>query len=318
MTNGGNALHRLNTLPVRPVLVPMKRGVRNVAHAYSNFRCVKAYCEENAIQLIHTHHRYPELVGHFVSKTLGLRTVTTAHSIVEGFKSLSFKSDRIIAISNAVRETLVSRFGVEEARILTMYNCIEAFEKCGSEELGTIRKSIGIPENHKVILYVGRFDAVKGVRYLIHAFKKINDKFPDATLLLIGDTYRSFDMYGDTRIKILPPQENISQYYQLSDLVVLPSKQESLGYVMLEAGIAGKPFIGSQVGGIAEFIEDGRDGLLFPARDVGALASRILEVLNDESTSALLGANLRRKVGSLPTCEQYCTKLDELYRNLLT
>ena len=86
---------------------------------------------------------------------------------------------------------------------------------------------------------------------------------------------------------------------------------------MLEAGLSGKPFIGSRVGGIAEFIEDGRDGLLFPAKNELVLAQCMLELLNDETKSARLGENLRRKVSSLPICEEYSKRIDEIYRSLL-
>ena len=58
----------------------------------------------------------------------------------------------------------------------------------------------------------------------------------------------------------LPPLENIKQLYSISDVVILPSKKDSFPYVMLEAGINKKSFIGGNTGGIAEFIEDGVNG----------------------------------------------------------
>jgi glycosyltransferase involved in cell wall biosynthesis len=317
MTNGGSAIHRLDSLPVSPVILPMQSGMKNVLYAYSNFCRVKAYCEENAIHVIHTHHRYPEFIAYLVSSKLNVATVTTAHSIVKGFKSLSFRSDKIVAVSNAVRDTIMRQFVTDGSKIIVLYNCVEPLRPYAEKEIVAMRRNLGIPEHHKVILYVGRFDPPKGVQYLIRAFRRISAECDKATLLLIGGTQPSFEKYDDSRIIYLPAQESAALFYQLSDLVVLPSEQDSFPYIMLEAGLAGKPFIGSRVGGIAEFIEDGHNGLLFPAKDEAALAHRILEVLNDDSMSSLLGANLRQKVASLPTCEQYCGRLDEIYRDLL-
>jgi glycosyltransferase involved in cell wall biosynthesis len=318
MTNGGNALHRLKALPVSPVLIPMQMGVKNVFHAYSNFRSVKSYCEEHGIDLIHTHHRYPEFIASAVSRQLNLATVTTAHSIVHGFKVLSFRSDKIVAVSNAVRDSLIQQFGIDASKIAVMHNCVEPFRPCSDEELADRKRTLGIPDNDKVILYLGRFDRIKGVKYLINAYRRISTERTDLTLLLVGGAQAAIEKDEASRIIRVPAQDATSVFYQLSDLVVLPSEQDPFPYTMLETGLAGKPFVGSRVGGIAEFIEEGTDGLLFTPRDEAELADRMLEVLNDDSKAASLGSNLRRKVWSLPTCEQYGEKLEELYEHLLS
>jgi L-malate glycosyltransferase len=318
ITNGGSALQRLDSVPVKPVIIPMQTGIRNILNVNANAQLIKGFCAENEINIIHSHHRYPEFIAHRVSKGLNLRTITTAHSMVKGFKALSFKSDRIIAVSNAVKERIIEDFGVDRSKIIMFYNCVEEIEARRPEENKALRKELGIPENNKVILYIGRFDDIKGVPYLIHAFDKICNEFQAATLLLIGDVDRSFQKYSNKRIKILPPQENSAQYYRISDIVVLPAKRDPFPYVMLETGLASKPFIGSRVDGIAEFIEDGKDGLLFPAKDEEALAAAMLRVLRDDDLASQLATNLHHKVKSLPTCEQYCERLDKIYREMLS
>ena len=317
MTNGGNALHRLNTLPVSPVLIPMQRGVKNVFHLYPNFASVKAYCEKNDIHLIHTHHRYPEFIASLVTCKSGVPTVTTAHSIVRGFRVLSFRSDKIIAVSNAVCESIVQRFGIDRSRIAVMHNAVEPFRPCPEGEVAEMKRTLGIPERHKVILYLGRFDRIKGVQYLLNAYRRIRATQTDLTLLLVGGNASAIEKDEINHIVRVPAQDNTAVFYQISNLVVLPSEQDPFPYTMLEAGLAAKPFVGSRVGGIAEFIEEGMDGLLFTPRNEPELAQRILEILNDDSKAARLGWNLRRKVQSLPTSEQYGEKLEELYERLL-
>ena len=66
-----------------------------------------------------------------------------------------------------------------------------------------------------------------------------------------------------SKIKILKPVKNPYPFYSIADIVVLPSLADSFPYVMLESGLFKKPFVGTQTGGIAEFIDDGKNGLLF-------------------------------------------------------
>ncbi|MFA5832623.1 MAG: glycosyltransferase family 4 protein [Bacteroidota bacterium] len=321
ITNGGNAVDKLESIGVHPAVIPMQTGIQNIFHLRSNLQFIKKYCKEHKIQIIHTHHRYPEFVSSLIAKKYQLRTITTAHSLVHGQKMLSFKSDKIIAVSNTVRESITQRYGVDKTKIETMYNCIEEMPDFFTSDILSLRKTVGIPSQNKVILYIGRFDTIKGTKYLIDAFERIRHDFNNITLLMVGDPHcfsqKTSNWENGCQQIILPPQINGNQYFHLADLVVLPSLQDPFPYVMLEAGMAKKAFVGSKVDGIAEFIEDGKDGLLFNAGDVKKLIECIVELLNNPITPDFLGNNLYQKVKSLPTCEQYCDKLGEIYQNLL-
>lgn len=321
ITNGGNALDKLESIDVQPVVIPMQTGIQNIFHLRSNLRFIGKYCEDHKIQIIHTHHRYPEFVSSFVAKKYRLRTITTAHSLVRGGKSLSFKSDKIIAVSNAVSESIIQRYRVDKSKIETMYNCIEEMPDTSTTDSLNLRKTLGIPSQNKVILYIGRFDAIKGTKYLIRAFEGIKQNFSNITLLMVGDShcFSQKTIYWENGCQQinLPPQNNGYQYFHLADLVVLPSLQDPFPYVMLETGMAKKTLIGANIDGIAEFIEDGKDGLLFDAGDVKKLSECIIELISNPLKTVTLGNNLYQKIKSLPTCAQYCDKLNEIYQNLL-
>jgi len=118
---------------------------------------------------------------------------------------------------------------------------------------------------------------------LIKAFELIKSKNKNFILIAVGqidgnnNVYKSF--LNSERFIYIPPQNNIHNLYEISDLVVLPSREEPLGYAMLEAGLHKKPFIGGNTGGIAEFIEDGKNGLLIDPEDTEQLAEKISYLL---------------------------------------
>lgn len=321
ITNGGNALGHLESVGVKPVLVPMRTGFSNIFYFAQNLRFIKHYCKRHQIQIIHTHHRYPEFIASLVAKKMTLKTITTAHSLVKGQKSLSYKSEKIIAVSNAVRQAIIQQYHVDASKITTLYNCIEEMPSFSNDDCVRNRNTLGIPKSNRIILYIGRFDVIKGTQYLIQAFKNVQKQMENITLLMVGDDHytsqHTIELGNGCQQIVLPPQEDRHRYFYLSDVVVLPALRDPFPYVMLEAGLARKPFIGSEVDGIAEFIEDGNNGLLFPVGDIEKLTDCITDLLNNPIKANMLGDNLYKKVKLLPTGEQYCDQLESIYLNLL-
>ena len=102
----------------------------------------------------------------------------------------------------------------------------------------------------------------------------------------------------------------------LFDIFVLPSLNEGMGRVLVEAMAAGKPLIASNVGGIPDLVEDGCNGLLVPPGDSGGLADAIMRLIRNPDEAKKMG--LRGK----GMCERYGVdamigKLDMLYSELL-
>jgi glycosyltransferase involved in cell wall biosynthesis len=119
------------------------------------------------------------------------------------------------------------------------------------------------------------------------------------------------------KIQIFPPQENLTEFYRIADLVILPSTKEGLGYTMLEAGLNTIPFIGSNTGGIAEFIEDGVNGYLFPPGNSIELAEKTKFVLENPEAASISGSKLNEKVLRLCNCKEYFQKLTNIYHKLI-
>ena len=118
-------------------------------------------------------------------------------------------------------------------------------------------------------------------------------------------------------IILLGVVKNPYPYYSAADIVVLPSRIDPFPFVMLEAGLMRKPFIGSRTGGIAEFIEDGKDGLLTIPEDVIDLKNKIGYLINTPQKAKTLAENLYQKVKSQTSREKYISRLCKIYDELL-
>ena len=125
MTNGGDALDRISGLNLKLIVVNFSKGVKNIFNFYPNLRTLRRFCIQNNIDIIHTHHRYPEYLAYLVSKGTNIKTVSTVHSLVKGKSIISFKSDKIIAVSNSVKNMLSKYYKVSPEKIVMLYNYIE-------------------------------------------------------------------------------------------------------------------------------------------------------------------------------------------------
>ena len=176
ITNGGDALDKLDNINLKPTFINFSKGFRNILYLYPNLIALRKFCLENKIDIIHTHHRYPEYLAYLISKKTNIKTVTTVHSLVKGKKRLSFKADKIIAVSNSVKSLLNGYYNVADTKITMLHNYLEPIEINGKGPGLNIRAELGIPDNGNIILFIGRLTKLKGVDLLIRAFKILREK----------------------------------------------------------------------------------------------------------------------------------------------
>lgn len=160
-------------------------------------------------------------------------------------------------------------------------------------------------EERPIILHVARLVAVKGTRYLLHAFARLAPRHGEVQLVVIGEgpLRRSLRRLaaalgiGD-RVRFLGalPHAEVLPWVRRAAMLVLPSirtatgRIEGLGMVLLEAAACGVPVIGSNVGGIPECILDGQSGFLVAERAADALAERVGRLLDDPGLRQRMGA----------------------------
>lgn len=321
ITNGGDAISKLGRIGVNPHIIKFNEGIRNTKYFIPNLRDLMAFCKENQINIIHTHHRYPELISVLIAKRLNIKTITTAHSIVGGYRFLSYKSDKIIAVSDAVKNNIINKFHKAENKISTIHNCLLPWKRPGIEQIEPLKKKLNINKHDFVILFLGRINKIKGIDILITAFREVKKDYPNMNLIMVGDildeTFQLMNVDEGEDIIHLEAREDLTSFYEICDIVVLPSREESFPYVMLETGYVNKPLIASNTGGIAEFIYDNVNGFLFETGKSINLIKKIKFVIENSEKAKKVAEQLHQKVNKYCNCENYFIKLEESYHQLM-
>jgi glycosyltransferase involved in cell wall biosynthesis len=179
---------------------------------------------------------------------------------------------------------------------------------------------VGDPPPVFRVCYVGSVELGKGLGQLLQAWKRL--ALPQAELLLVGAVRSQVDAllkaYGNSGVRLtgfLSPLE-VAKCYRESNAFVFPSPNEGFGLVLLEAMASGLPAIGTDMTGAVHCIENGKDGLIVPARDVDALADAILWCYRHPDESQAMGRAARARIEREFTLEHYNQRVIALYRSL--
>ena len=166
------------------------------------------------------------------------------------------------------------------------------------------KQELGIPENHSVILFAGKFEVKKRPLDLLQAFLQAN--LPQVSLLFVGggaleSQLRSQAAHPHIHFAPFQNQTLMPRTYATADLVVLPSygSGETWGLAINEAMCMSRPVIASShVGCASNLIQPYRNGLIFPAGDVSALAACLQEAFSDRERLQMWGEESRKIVGN--------------------
>lgn len=221
-----------------------------------------------------------------------------------------------VAVSRAIRESAIT-FGLPEDRIAVCHVGVDTTRFAPGPKPLAARRDI---------LYVGRLVEKKGCRYLLEAFERIQDDFPQYRLVIVGDgplrtELRSYARERGVRATFLGalPAEQVRRCLDETRVFCLPSitadngDAEGLGIVILEAQAAGVPVITSARGGAQEAIVHGLTGFAHDEKDVAAIRRYLVALLDSDELATQFGQRGRVHVIAtmdLVTCNRH---LEELY-----
>lgn len=176
-----------------------------------------------------------------------------------------------------------------------------------------------LPER-PVALFVGVLERYKAVDVLAEAWRLAAPQVPDATLHLVGrGTLRDVphrlvaELPGRTRWTERLETHEVARALDEATVLVLPSRSEGLGRIVVEAFCRGRGVVASRVGGIPDIVQDGETGVLVPPGDAAALADALVRALGDRTLAKRLGAAARVAVEPwLATPQEYARQVREL------
>lgn len=176
---------------------------------------------------------------------------------------------------------------------------------------GLVRAELGLAEDTRLIVAMGRMVHKKGFSYLIDALPRIRAAHPQARLVLAGygdlleELKQRAERLGVADAVLFPgqlPRDRAARYVAAADVYVVPSVRDDAGNIdglpntLLEGMGAARPIVATNIAGIPDVVGDGIHGLLTPERDAAALASAIGRLLSDGDLAARLGEAARRRV----------------------
>ena len=225
------------------------------------------------------------------------------------------RSDGVRTIS-AYTSSLVREVGVEPTAEFAAFMDLEPFVESPPDPL---------PER-PVVLFVGVLERYKAVDVLAEAWRRAAPRVPDATLRLVGrgalhETATALvgDLPAQARWTKSLSTPEVARALDEATVLVLPSRSEGLGRVVVEAFCRGRGVVGSRVGGIPDIVEDGVSGVLVDPGDPQALADALVRVLSDRPLAERLGVAAHAAVQPwLATPEEYARRIRELVDEVTT
>ncbi len=153
------------------------------------------------------------------------------------------------------------------------------------------------------ILFVGRLESRKGLKYLIKAYQRVKAEFPNSRLIVVGPGTRLRGKYErqvkrsrleDVVFVGYAPYDQLPRYYKTADIFCSPATgRESFGIALLEAMAVNKPIVASNIDGYANLISHGVEGLLVPPKDEKALAEALISLMTNEPLRQQMAARER-------------------------
>lgn len=243
-------------------------------------------------------------------------------------KSYYSKVDYIICLSNYMKDFLCQDYSIDVTKMSVIPNGLCDVSK-STRNIILLKKKWNIASEEKVILFAGRIDEVKGVIYLIKAFREVLKKNKDCRLILAGSGdydkcfQESKEIYSKITFTGLLEKQDLCELYQIADIGVIPSLFEPFGYVAVEMMMHKLPVVVTATSGLNEVIDD-TCGLKIPVTvlpnsveiDITLLSDKILYLLEHPAEARQMGENGRKRYLDNYSSEVFCDNMLRIYKSI--
>jgi len=267
--------------------------------------------------VVHTFH------GHVLR---GYFNPAVTRGFLEVERLLARSTDALIAVSPEVRDDLVE-LGVtspEKIAVVRLGLDLDARTACEPDSRAKVRASLGVPEDHFLVGWLGRMTEVKRVDDLLVGFALLRDRGIPGDLVLVGDGPLRAEMDATARrlgiaghCHFIGYRDDVGPLYASFDAVTLTSANEGTPVTLIESLAAGVPVVATDVGGVSDVVPDGNGGFLVPAADTEAIADRLARLAADPVLRARFGAAGSAFVRERYSVPRLVRDIDNLYRSLL-
>ncbi len=292
----------------------------------------------NRYDIIHTHTSKAGFIGRLAAERAGVPIVVhTPHgNIFHGYfprpvtrlfvwleRHAARRTDRLIELTRGgVDAYLAEDIGQrEQFRVIFSGIDFEPFEAARARRTET-RRALGIEPQHILIGGVGRLEPVKGFAYFVDAAAHVLEALPDARFVIAGQGSLERELQKRAQplkgaFRLLGRRDDVPDLMAALDLLAVPSVNEGMGRVLLEAAAAGTPAVAANVGGIPDIVIDGSTGVLVRPRDSRALGAELLTLARDDERRKAMGEMARATVVPAYGIERMVEQIEDVYEQLI-
>jgi glycosyltransferase involved in cell wall biosynthesis len=305
------------------------RPLRYATRAMSPARDVRAFAELYRVfrdlrpDIVHTHNPKPGVYGRIAARAARVPVVVnTVHGLYAlpedpfAKRALVYSLERIAStcsdaelLQNVEDLSTLRRLGIPARKLRVLGNGIDLARfdpaRIDPSRVEVLRKEMGAEPGDVLCGLVGRLVWEKGYREVFAAAARLSDRVPRLRFAIVGpsdpdkaDAVRTADIAaaeGLGNVRFLGSREDVDDVYAAMDLFVLASYREGFPRTPMEAAAMGVPVIATDIRGCRQVVDDGRNGLLVPLRDVDALCASIEYVATRPDVRARMGAAGREK-----------------------
>lgn len=270
--------------------------------------------------LIHIQARNALPQGIWLARQLRCPFVLTVHDYLQPHERLHVDRQwcqRIIAVSEAVKTDLLERTNLPDELITVIHSGMDADK---SINVAPVFKSDRIP----VVGAAGPLEAAKGFPFFLGAAARVLATGRDVEFIIAGAGPEESNLRRlacelkiDHKVTFAPNLLEFDEAILAMDIFCLPSLQQGIGTIMIQAMAMGRPVIATRVGGVYRVVRDGETGFLVPPSSSEALSRRILELLDNPTQASVIGQSAREEVMKQFNVEQMVSKTVSLYREII-
>ena len=244
-------------------------------------------------------------------------------------KKLMNRSDALIAVSKYTVNELTGLYGISTDKIHVIYNGVDIKKFKPRPNKTQLREQFGLEPDKKIVLFVGRLYHRKGLEPLLRSIYQVVKEFNKVTFAISGTGFKekeeslknlAKELNIENVVKFLGyvPDEKLPELYSASDIFVLPAIYENFPFAILEAQSTALPVISTNVGGIPEFLEDGKNGFVIEPGDEPVLTQKLLTLLQNPKLAKNMGNQGRKMIEEQLSWDIITNQVVELYHKLLS
>lgn len=294
--------------------------------------CLRRRLVATADSVVHTHNASAHYHAVLAATGLGLRVVNTRHGMGaqdaasrrEQLYRLALRRTAAVAtVCEAARRDLAQTVGWPRAtRLVALPNGIDVgrFATRDEDARERLATSLGLAPRTRLVGTVGRLNPVKDHARLLLAFERLLRDVPDVALVLAGDGALRAQLESLAaapalagRVHLLGDRGDVAGLLRAFDVFVLSSLSEGYSIALLEACASALPIVATDVGGNAEIVQHGVNGLLVPPADPAALAQALRTLLADPLRAAAMGRAGQERVRREGSLSAMADRYDRLY-----